>query len=249
MLACMANHPAVTDAMRCQLRGAAADRAIAGLAARQHDVVARGQLLALGIGERSIDRRLASRRLRRIYRGVYTVRQGTVGREGWWMGAVLLGGEGSVLSHRPAGALWRLRRSAPERSEVTVPRERRQCGAVRFHCARIEPDEVTVVDGIPVTTVPRTLFDLACELSRAETEAAINEAEVRRLSDPLSLADIVERYPHRRGAATLRPILAAERMPAALEADLSVLLAGAPAVRRPARPGAALHPLSASASR
>ncbi len=198
--------------MRCQLRGAAADRAIAALVAGQHDVVTRRQLIALGIGERSIDRRIAARRLRRIFRGVYTVRQGQIGRHGWWMAAVLLGGEGAILSHRPAAALLGIRRSAPGRAEVTLPRERRSRKAVLFHSARTAPDEVTVVEGIPVTTVPRTLFDLAAVLRPVQVEAAINEAEVLRLTDPLSLNEVLERYPRRQGSAAIRKILAAARI-------------------------------------
>jgi predicted transcriptional regulator of viral defense system/very-short-patch-repair endonuclease len=212
MLGGMANHPALLPAIPAQLRGGAADRAIAALAARQHDVVSREQLLRVGLSRHAIEHRITSRRLRRIYRGVYTVRQGPVGREGWWMGAVLLGGPGAVLSHRPAAAHLGLRRSAPERTEVTVPHERRQCKAVRFRCARIEPDEITVVDRIPVTTVPRTLFDLAGVLPRAQVEAAINEAEALRLSDALSLATIAERYPRRRGAVMVQAILTAARI-------------------------------------
>jgi hypothetical protein len=175
-------------------------------------MLARRQLMALGLSRHAIQGRVERRRLRRAYRGVYTVRQGPVGREGWWMGAVLLGGTGAVLSHTAAAARLGVRRSAPERTEVTVPTERRQCETVRFHFGRIESDEVTVRDGIPVTSLTRTLFDLASVLPRSQVEAAINEAEVMRLTDSLSLADMVARYPRRRGVSTIREILAAARI-------------------------------------
>jgi hypothetical protein len=71
----------------------------------------------------------------------------------------------------------------------------------------LPPDEVTIERGIPVTTAPRTLFDLASVLARHQVERAINEAEIRRLYDPLSLPDILERYPQRRGANVIRVIL------------------------------------------
>ena len=77
--------------------------------------------------------------------------------------------------------------------------------------SRLPDDEVTVVEGIPATTVPRTLLDLAVVVGRREVERAINEAEVRRLADPLSLPDLLRRYPRRRGSATIRAILAAGR--------------------------------------
>lgn len=72
-------------------------------------------------------------------------------------------------------------------------------------------DEHGVVDGIPVTGVSRTLLDLAAAVDRRQLERALNEAEVLRLSDSLSLPDLLERYPRRRGAATLRAILADDR--------------------------------------
>jgi very-short-patch-repair endonuclease len=67
---------------------------------------------------------------------------------------------------------------------------------------------VTTVDGIPVTTVPRTLFDLAAVIPFHQLSRAVNEAEVRRLWDPLSLNDLLTRHPRRPGAAALRAVLA-----------------------------------------
>jgi very-short-patch-repair endonuclease len=78
---------------------------------------------------------------------------------------------------------------------------------IRIHQLSLPPDEVTSVRGIPVTTVPRTLFDLAAVLSRGQVERAINEAEVSGLSDPLSLGDLVDRYPGRNGVRMIRSIL------------------------------------------
>jgi very-short-patch-repair endonuclease len=68
-------------------------------------------------------------------------------------------------------------------------------------------DERTVVDGIPVTTVPRTVLDFATHASRRQVERALNEMEVRRLADRLSIPDLLARYPGRRGTAVLRELL------------------------------------------
>jgi very-short-patch-repair endonuclease len=65
---------------------------------------------------------------------------------------------------------------------------------------------VTIHDGIPITTVPRTIFDLGT-LGRRAVERAIHEADHQNLTDPLSVADLVERYPHRKGAAAVRAAL------------------------------------------
>ena len=70
------------------------------------------------------------------------------------------------------------------------------------------PDEITVRDGIPVTTVPRTIFDLAAVASADQVEGALREAEYRRLHDALSLPDLLARYPRRRGARKVRVALA-----------------------------------------
>jgi hypothetical protein len=96
----------------------------------------------------------------------------------------------------------------PSPIDVTVPIWRRSRGTLRFHQARIPNDERTIHEGIPITTVPRTLLDLSAVLDPHGLERAINQAEVLRLTDPLTLADLVDRYPGRRGLATLRLVLA-----------------------------------------
>jgi uncharacterized protein DUF559 len=120
------------------------------------------------------------------------------------MGAVLAAGPGAALSHRSAAALWGIRPS--DRLEVTA-----ETYGVRpeidLHTASLRRDEVTTVQAMPVTTVPRTLLDLATVLQPHQVERAVNDAEVRRLTDPLSLADLVARYPRRKGVRTIRAIL------------------------------------------
>jgi hypothetical protein len=119
------------------------------------------------------------------------------------MAAVLACGVGAVLSHRSAAALWGIAAFSGA-IEVTSPRKTRSRGAIRRHCARLAPDEVTVVDGIPVTSVHRTLFDYAGVFSVDRLEAAIREAEYRRLWDRLSLPALLARHPGSRGNAKLR---------------------------------------------
>src|SRR6185295_7457789 len=78
---------------------------------------------------------------------------------------------------------------------------------IRIHTSPIPPDEITSVQAIPVTTVPRTLFDLASTLPPHQVERAANEAEIRGLSDHLSLADLVTRYPRRPGVPTIKSVV------------------------------------------
>lgn len=131
------------------------------------------------------------------------------------MGAVLACGPAAVLSHRSAGQLWRVAPRSPAMPEVTRPRTSRRRPGILCHVGALPRDETTVVDGIPVTSMSRTLFDLAAVLNRRQLERALNEAEVRQLTDRLSLPDLLARYPGRRGSATLRALLAA-KTPAAV---------------------------------
>jgi very-short-patch-repair endonuclease len=183
------------------------DAAIAALAACQHGVVSRRQLSALGIGRGAIDHRLAERRLHPLHRGVFAVGHTALAREAAWMAAVLAAGDGAVLSHRSAGALWGVRDTAAARTDVTVPCRRRTRPGLRVHEAAVQPDEVTVHRGIPVTDVARTLLDLAAVLRPHQLESAINEAEYRQLASRLSLEALVARYPGRKGTVALRAIV------------------------------------------
>jgi hypothetical protein len=158
-----------------------------------------------------------------VYRGVYAVGHDAPTREGNWMAAVLAGGEGAVLSHRDAAALWGIRPSSRPRIDVTTPRSRRPRPGIQFHRSSLAPDEVTTKGGIPVTTVPRTLFDLAAIMRPRQLERALNEAEIRQLWDDLSLLDLLRRYPRRAGISAVRAILDARNAGAKLlRSDLEV---------------------------
>lgn len=188
----------------CSSRGA--DERIAELAERQHGVVARRQLVGLGLTSDAIDGRLRTHRLLPRYRSVYAVGHQNRARESRWMAAVLAFGAGAVLSHRSAGAHWGLCRPGGA-VHVTAPRKRRGRNGIVFHRCLLPDDEVTLKDGIPLTTVPRTLLDLAAVLDQRQLERALNEAEVLRLTDELSLPDLLHRYPRRPGARNVRAVL------------------------------------------
>lgn len=181
---------------------------IAGLATRQHGVVGRAQLTALGIGHGSIDHRVARQRLHPVHRGVYAVGHKLLSRQGRWMAALLSAGADAVLSHVTAAAVWGVLglRSGP--IHLTLPRCLHSRTGLVMHRAQLPTDEVTSENWLPVTTVPRTLLDLASVLDFRQLESAYNEAEVRRLTDPLSLPELVDRHPHSRGIANVRRLLA-----------------------------------------
>jgi hypothetical protein len=123
------------------------------------------------------------------------------------MAAVLAAGPGAVLSHRSAAALWGIRDTARPDVDVITERRVRLARGVKAHRTRLPSDERTEARGIPVTTVARTLLDLAAVLSRTQLEHASRAAETRCLGDSPSLADLLARHPGRRGVAGIRAII------------------------------------------
>jgi very-short-patch-repair endonuclease len=182
------------------------DDAIAAVAGAQYGVIARAQLIDLGVGYRAVDHRVAQGRLHPVYRGVFAVGHNVLTRDGVWLAAVLAAGPAAVLSHRSAAALWAIRGDRRRDVDVIAPRRVRRPHIAARHIV-LPPDEVTIHHDIPVTTVARTLFDLAGVLTPQQLEAAITEAEGQRLTSPTSLADLVARHPQHRGVAALEAIL------------------------------------------
>jgi very-short-patch-repair endonuclease len=123
------------------------------------------------------------------------------------MAAVLASGEGAVLSHRSAARFWRLLPPVVERIDVTHPGRRVRRDGIVGHRASLREDEWAIEDGISVTSPFRTIFDLAAVVSIRELERAWHEAEVRQLTDRVSLPLLLERYPGRRGTRVLRELL------------------------------------------
>jgi very-short-patch-repair endonuclease len=189
------------------LRSRDDDRSLAALAARQHGVVGRLQLIDAGWSEGAIEKRIRSGRLHRLHAGVYAVGHRVTSREGRWMAAVLASGPNAVLSHWSAAAFWMIRPNSRSIVDVSAPRKSRSWDGIRRHHKALPTDEVTVEEGIPVTTVSRTILDLAATESADVVGNLLRESEYRRLHDRLSLWDLVERYPGRRGMRKVRTAL------------------------------------------
>jgi very-short-patch-repair endonuclease len=95
--------------------------------------------------------------------------------------------------------------------EVTRPGRFKPRPGIVCHRSVVPEDELDLIDGIPVTSIHRTQLDLAGMLDRRRMERSLNEAEVRGLTDRLSIPQLLERYPRRRGAPMLRELLAVKR--------------------------------------
>jgi very-short-patch-repair endonuclease len=124
------------------------------------------------------------------------------------MAAVLATGPDAVLSHWSAAALWMIRPNSRSAIDVTTPHKSRSWDGISRHHKALPADEVTSEDGIPVTSVPRTIFDLAATVDVDAIASMLRESEHRNLWDRLSLPDLVARYPRRRGVKKVRLALA-----------------------------------------
>ena len=188
-------------------RTATPDAVIADLAGRQHRLVSRRQLLAAGIGSEAIRHRLEVRRLHRHHPGVYSVGTYELDRPGRWLAAVLACGRGAVLSHRSAAALWRLRSERPGPVHVTVPgsRSSKRTGIV-VHATRSLPGaETRRVNRVPVTSVERTLIDLAGD---PEIDRLVEQAYALKLIGRTRIKEALARANGKRGTRQLRLLFA-----------------------------------------
>jgi hypothetical protein len=201
---------ASTRAVQGLTRTRGDDHSLAELARRQHGVVARRQLVEAGWSGEEIDWRIRNGRLHQLHRlcpGVYAVGHRVIPREGRWMAAVLASGPDAILTHWSAAALWRIRPNSRARIDVTVPHRSRSSDLIRRHISHVPDDERTLKEGIPATSVPRTIFDLAATEPEDVVESLLREAEFLELWDRLSLRDLVERYPRKRGVRKVQVAL------------------------------------------
>lgn len=186
------------------------ERVVARLARRSHGVVTRAELSAARVTPAEIAARVRTGALLREHRGVYRVGHRAPNREATYLAAVRACGDGALLSGRAAAHLHGLLRGAPPLPEVTTPTERRVPGVVTRRARRGEraaPLDALVVHGIPVTSVPRTLVDLAAALPQAALARACHEAGVLHRTTPAEVEAVLVRRPSSPGAAKLRAII------------------------------------------
>jgi len=157
--------------------------ALADLAARQHGVVSSRQLGALGYSRDAISNAARSGRLYRIHRGVYAVGHESLSWEGRCLAAVLACAPGAVASHLSAAWLWGLLRSRPGTFHVTASTRRHARERIQLHYAPLADEDRVLCEGIPATSIPRTLLDYAAMATDAGLERALERSEERGLFD------------------------------------------------------------------
>jgi hypothetical protein len=189
--------------------GASTDEVIGRIAGRGHGVVTRRELLVAGVSPKRIRRRVRSGALISVHRGVYRVGHRAPNREAHYMAAVKARGDQAVLCGRAAAHLWRLVKGPPSQPEVLAPAKRLVPGVIT-HRSRIAPVDVADWRGIPVTTVPRTLVDLASSLPEAALARACHEAGVLHRTTPSEVDAVLRRLLSAPGRATLERVLHGE---------------------------------------
>ncbi len=184
------------------------DQQLRTLAQRQHGVIARRQAREMGARDHHIRRRIESPdweqvtpTVLRLVGTARTFRQRA-------MAATLDTGPGAAVSHESAGALWRLPGFPPGPMHVSRAVGRSSVATVHRTCL---PDaHVRRIEGIPVTSPARTIFDLAGTLHPGRTERALDNALGRRLTTVAALQQVTANLSARGrpGSAVMRRLLA-----------------------------------------
>lgn len=213
----------------------AVERAIARIGGRQDNVISREQLLEAGLARGQIARRVAGGRMQRLYRSVYLLGPAPPTLMARARAAAMACGDGAVVSHRSAAEMFGLLPETDRTIDVTVVK--RNPGVepgIRLHrVAKLPRHEVTTMRGIRVTSVARTIADLAATEPPRDVEAAFQEALYRKLVTPSGVAAVIKREPRRRGAPVVRALLHDPRMTRSEKERLLLRLIDAAQLPRP----------------
>lgn len=184
------------------------ERRLARLARRQYNATGRDQLLDLGFTRSAILHRLRTGRLREVHPGVYAVGPGDLNQRGRWFAALLATSPVTALSHLSSTALRGLSVEGRLIHVTTASRSSRVLQGVSLHRPRrIDPADLTRIDGFPVTTLARTFLDIAETEPYHRLESIFEEADRRQLPDMVDLRACAARNPGRRGLKPLTRLL------------------------------------------
>jgi len=179
------------------------------VAARDHDVGSIGDLRACGLSDSGVQNRVQAGELFPKYPGVYAFGRPDLTPNGLRMAAVKACGPDTLVSHASGASLRGMRRSNSAFIDITIPAGRpvRRLKGIRCHRADLAPQDNSEVDGVPTTSVSRTLLDLAGRISYEGLESAANEAEVLGIFDMREMEDLLRRSKGHRGIRRLRHVL------------------------------------------
>ena len=189
------------------------DCAIAEMADRQHGVIAYSQLMDLGLGPDAVQHRVETGRLHRVHRGIYAVGRPGLTGHGRWMAAVSAYAPNGLLSHRCAASLHGLLFYAGRRIDVTSLTGKSRPGIVVHRVRQLHAEDRALVENIPVTSVARTLVDLAPVVRNDQLRRVIEAAERQGALD-------LRAFDRRRVPRALRAVLADYYDPGYTRSDL-----------------------------
>jgi hypothetical protein len=189
--------------------GASIDRLVGEAAARQHGLITLPQLHDLGVTSKMIESRVRRGSLIRLYPCVYAVGHRPITQDAHWLAAVFACGDGAVLSHRSAAALHGIRGTSSPKVDVTAQARRGYSHRklLVHRAGTLDPVDIREIRGIPVTSLPRTIIDIATCVSDSALEYAIHTAERRRKLTPADLQEALDRLPGVNGTAAVRRIV------------------------------------------
>lgn len=182
-----------------------AERVLARLANDRKGLVERDELLAAGLTRHQIARCLRNGVLWPEYEGIYRVGHRAPNLETSYLAAVLACGKGALLSGRAAAYLYGLVRGAAPKPEVTTPTQRRPNGVVCRRTRRVS--DAATYRGIPITTVPRVVVDMAPDSTPGELAELFHHAVVKFRVRPHHVEAVLKRRANATGAATLRRVI------------------------------------------
>ena len=177
------------------------------MAGASHGVVRREQLFAAGMTKAEIRARMSRGTLMRVHLGVYRVGHRAPSLEARYLAAVWACGEGALLCGLAAGHLLGLLAGAAAPPEVVVRSQRRIEGVRTRRSRRLDEGDRFVWRGVPVTSVARTMVDMASVLSPTALARAFHEAGIRYDTTPAQVEAVLARRPNSRGAANLRAVI------------------------------------------
>jgi very-short-patch-repair endonuclease len=185
------------------------DELVTRLADRQDGIVVREQLAVLGLGRGAIAHRRKRGLLVALHKGVFLWARHGASTRTRARAAAMAAGEGALVSHGWALALWGLRDARGELVDVMTAGRRVRCDGVRGHeTGAIDPSDVRDIGGIPLTSPARTLLDSARRLTARELADAAEAAQINRLVTKRAIVAAIDRAPRHAGAGPLRALLA-----------------------------------------
>lgn len=196
---------------------------VAALAARQHGLVTRRQLIGLGLGESAINYRCQNGRLFRVHRGVYAVGRWPATPVERAAAAVLACGPGAALSHGSALSVWGFVSGWREPYHVTSARLHVRPGIVTHEARGLTRADIRTQLGIRVTSPARTFLDCAIELGPHRLPRVAADARRSGHLHVAQIADVLDRFRFHPGRTPLLEALGGLQQPTRSELEEAFL--------------------------